>query len=152
MTFERTFDAALIRKVFTDPAIYPHITDDSCPSPDQWQPTMHEAVWYVLVKDGDELLGVWMLVPHNAICYEIHTCLLPASWGARAEQAAKELAAWVWDNMPARRVITNVPRCNRLALRFAKRAGMTEFGVNKRSFLKHGQLHDQIMLGISKGE
>jgi hypothetical protein len=43
-----------------------------------------------------------------------------------------------------------VPANNRLALSFAKSCGMTEYGLNPQSFLKDGQLYDQVLLGVSK--
>ena len=147
--FERTFDYELVRQICTHPQVWRQIADDGTPLPDVWKPLASELMFYVLVYDGDELLGLWMLHPHNAICYEIHTCLLPNGWGDRSRAAAKLFPAWIWENTPARRVITNVPLTNRVALKFAHDAGMTEFGINPLSYLKHGVLMDQVCLGIS---
>jgi RimJ/RimL family protein N-acetyltransferase len=111
---------------------------------------MGDAILYLLVRDGDELLGMFMLAPHNAICYEIHTCLLPNGWGPRARRAARRCIEWMWANTPCRRLITHVPQYNRLALRFALDAGMRIYGCNRQSWLKDGAIHDQICLGLSK--
>lgn len=148
--FERTFDYELVRKVITHPKIWPHVTDDYSAPPDIWKPAETQLVWYVLAKDGDEILGVWTLIPENSVCWKIHTTLLPSAWGDRAKAAARSLAPWVWENTPCRRVITDVPENNRLALKFAKDAGMVEFGFNPASWLKNGQLWGQHMLGASK--
>jgi hypothetical protein len=43
-----------------------------------------------------------------------------------------------------------VPAHNRLALAFAEAAGMKVYGRNHASFLKNGELLDQICLGLSK--
>lgn len=147
--FERSFDYPLIRGIMTHEAIYRHLADDHSPSADQYQPIESEAVWYVLAFDSKELLGLWMLHPHNAICWEIHTCLLPHAWGARALEAAHLLPDWIWEHTPCRRLITNVPEYNRLAYRFALRSGMVEYGRNEASFLHEGRLYAQICLGIS---
>jgi RimJ/RimL family protein N-acetyltransferase len=147
--FERSFDYSLIRKILTHPKIWPHISDDGSPAAAEFQPIQSEAVWYIVVRDGEEILGLWMLHPHNSICWEIHTCLLPIAWGERGLEAARLLGEWIQKHIPCRRVITNVPSNNRLALRFALEAGMTEFGVNPASFLKNGKLRDQVLLGIS---
>jgi len=152
--FERSHDYELIRRILTHPRIYPFISDDGSPPADQYQPVEHEAMWYVIVRDTHEsgvpdLLGCWVFAPENSICWEVHTALLPCAWGERGQIAASMLPAWVWSNTPCRRIITNVPSNNRLALHFAMRAGMTIYGTNERSFLKNGQLLDQICLGIS---
>lgn len=150
ITFERAGDLELVRSVMTHPQIYPHISDDGSPPAEEFEPIDHPAVWYVLAFDGDELLGLFMFIPQGAACWEVHTCLLPASWGARAAAAAAGAAAWLFKQTECRRIVTAVPICNRLALRFARQAGMTQYGVNPNSFLKHGELHDQVLLGLSK--
>jgi RimJ/RimL family protein N-acetyltransferase len=149
---ERTHDMELVRSIITHPKIYPHVTDDESPKVEDFKPIDSELIIHALVKDDDEVLGIWTLTPNNAATCEIHTCLLPNAWGYRGKQAAKIMLTWVWDNTSFVRIITNVPDSNRLALMFAKSVGMEQFGVNTKSFLKNGTLEDQIMLGISKGE
>lgn len=150
MTFERTHSLFLVRQIMTHPRIWPHISDDACPEPREFRPLDHPGVWYVLVSAGAELLGMFVFAPQNGVCWEVHTCLYPAAWGPRAREAARAMAGWIWANTPCRRIVTNVPACNRLALRFARDAGMEQFGVNPQSWMKHGKLHDLIMLGISR--
>lgn len=151
ITFERSFDYdGVIRRIMTHPKVYSQITDDFSPACEDFQPIEHEALWYVIVRDGSELLGLWMFHPQNTICWEVHTALLPSAWGARALQAALELPEWIWEHTPCRRIVTNVPALNRVAYHFALAAQMVEYGRNERSILKHGILQDQICLGISK--
>src|SRR5262249_19135701 len=86
---------------------------------------------------------------HNAVCWEVHTALLPNAWGDRGQMAARLLPEWIWQHTDCRRIITNVPRNNRLALRFALQAGVEQYGVEVKSYPKHRGRHDQILLGIS---
>jgi len=152
MNFYRTYDLELVKHIMTEPTVYPFITDDSAPAPSDFQPHDHPAIWYVLCYEGETLLGMWMLVPQNSVCWEIHTCLLPAGRGAIGRIAAQQLQKWIWANTPCRRVVTNVPAFNKLALKYAKEAGMYEFGVNPKSFAWRGALYDQTLLGISRPE
>jgi RimJ/RimL family protein N-acetyltransferase len=152
--FERSFDYETIRSVMTHPQIYPHISDDSSPPAGEYRPIESEVVWYVeaqeITPETYELLGYWIFHPQNAVCWEVHTCLLPAAWGDRGLAAARVLPEWIWEHTPCRRIITNVPMTNRLALQFAFKAGMKVYGVNESSYLKDGELHDQVCLGISR--
>jgi RimJ/RimL family protein N-acetyltransferase len=152
LRFERTENLELVRRILTHPRIWPHISDDGSPPPEQFEPPDHPAIWHVLAWDGDELLGLWLLVPHNSVCWEVHTALLPHAWGERARRAARAFLAWLWRETPCRRLITAVPASNRLALRFAEAAGMRIWGVNEKSFLRGGRLEDQILLGLSPPE
>lgn len=152
ISFEISQDWKLIKAIVTHPKIYDHVSDDFSPEADAWEPVNDPAVTYVLVKDGEEILGLWAFTRQNGVCFEVHTCLLPNSWGERAHMAVQKLVGWVWENLPALRVITQVPAYNRHALKFAHLAGLTEYGLNPKAFMKHGQLCDVILLGISKPE
>lgn len=153
ITFERSTDYGLIRRILTHPRIWDKISDDYSPPVREYQPIKHDAVWYVVVRDakpeGAELLGLWMFVPQNGVCWEVHTALMPCAWGDVGLEAARQLPAWIWANTPCRRIVTNVPSTNRLALHFAVKAGMRIYGVNQASYLKGGKLCDQVCLGLS---
>lgn len=154
--FERSFNYALIRDIITHPKLWPHLSDDLSGPASQYQPVQHPNIWYVMPWDhasGDEppeLLGLWMFVPQTSICWEVHTALLPIAWGPRGQTAAVLLPNWIWANTQCRRIITNVPTRNRLALHFALKAGMRIYGCNRESYLKNGVLCDQLCLGLSK--
>lgn len=150
--FERTTDYRLVREIMTHPKVYPWIADDGSPAVEEFQPVEHPAFWYVLAFEEEELLGLWLFSPQNSICWEVHTCLLPGHGFRRAREAAAAMALWIWENTPCRRIVTNVPRFNRTARTFAEAAGMTRCGVNLRSYMKNGELHDQLMLGMSRPE
>ena len=150
--FAPLHDYELIRETIANPKIYAHVSDDGSPSREDFIPADHPAIVYLGAYEGTEYLGLWMLCPANSICWDVHTCLLPSSWGALATQATKAAIEWVFENTDCRRLITSVPSTNRLALKLAEHSGMTRYGVNPSSFLKNGKLLDQILLGISKAD
>lgn len=144
---EPTNNMDTVKMVITHPQIYPYVTDDGSPPVEEYEPSANAA--HLLVWCGSDLLGLFVLVPQNSVTVEVHTCLMPIARGERAAAAAKELIRWVWSNTTFKRLVTNVPGYNRLALRFALAAGMTKYGTNTRSYMKNGVLWDQIMLGLS---
>jgi RimJ/RimL family protein N-acetyltransferase len=148
MKIARTHDMELVRAILSHPAIWPHISDDSVTEP---SPVDLDGIFWLLVDDGAPA-GVFLLHAHNSACYEVHTCLLPRLWGAQAAQATMLCREWMFENTPCQKLVTNVPADNLLALRFAKRCGMTQEGVNRKSFLKQGRLLDQHVLGLTKEE
>ena len=84
MTFERTFDIPTIKSIVTRPAVWMLSCDDFSPLPDEWEPCMDERFLYVLVRDGEELLGMWAFYPTDyQIMMKVHTCLLPNGRGKR---------------------------------------------------------------------
>lgn len=156
ITFARSFDYTQIGDILRHDRIYPHISDDYSPPASEYRPVESEAVWYVIARNveeaGTDLLGLWMFCPESGITWAVHTCLLPIAWGPVGLEAARQLPAWIWEHACCRRIITSVPTTNRLALRFAIRAGMKIYGVNEASWLKNGKLVDMVCLGLSPGD
>jgi hypothetical protein len=159
ISFRRTCDMDLVRRVMTHPKVWPWISDDFAPAPEDFQPLDHPGIVYVeaIVPDGsgpgqEKLLGLWIFAPQNGACWEVHTCLLPGHGFLRAREAARAMAEWIWEHTACLRIVTNVPRCNRAAYAFARAAGMQEFGTNEGSYMKNGRVWDQIMLGLSRPE
>jgi hypothetical protein len=150
LDLEPTDDPALIREILTHPKIWPWITDDSSPDPEAFKPVISEAFTYLLVRDVEGPLGIFLFTPQTGVTWEVHTCLLPRSSGDLARQAALEAQAWIWDRTPCRRIVTSVPIYNRLAVRFALAAGLTQYGRDPASIERGGRLWDRLLLGISR--
>lgn len=150
MKLERTHDMALVESIMRHPSIWPHVHDDGA---EDWQPFDHDAIYWMLVtRSNGESGGVFMVHQANSYCYEMHTCLLPCAWGTEASKAAQILLGWAFKETECRKMVTNVPAYNRAAFRFAKAGGMQQEGINRASFMRNGQMIDQIMLGITKEE
>ena len=149
MRIDRTHDMATVKAILSHPAIWPHIHDDMA---GECRPLDVGGLYWLLVEDDEGPAGVFLVHAHNGVCYEVHTCMLPRTWGAQARQATHLCRAWMFQNTPCRKLITNVPAYNLLALRFAKRCGMTLEGINRKSYLKNGELMDQHVLGLTKEE
>ena len=148
--FEPTRDLRLVKAIMIHDKVWPYISDDGSPAPAEFAPCDSPHVLYLLCFDGDSLLGLWMFSQVNYVTVEVHTCLLPQHGFHRSREAAKLASQWIWDNTQCQRIVTNVPKNNRIARKFAEAAGMEQFGLNPRSFMKNGELQDQILLGISR--
>jgi RimJ/RimL family protein N-acetyltransferase len=147
---ERTFDYALIRSIMTDPTVWCGISDDYAGSVHDFKPIESEQLIYALWSEAGIPKGLWLFVPQSRIRWEVHTCIPKESRGRAAFDAAQECMQWVWQNTECVRIITAVPAFNPSALRFARMVGMQVIGVDEKSFQKGGELHDQMLLGISK--
>ncbi len=150
INFSPTRDLDLVKSIMTHVKVWEYISDDGSPPPQEFNPCDSPHVLYLLCYDGDILLGMWMFSQVNYVTVEVHTCLLPQHGFHRSREAAKLAAQWIWDNTQCQRIITNVPRKNRIARKFAEAAGLVQFGLNPSSFMKDGMLQDQILLGISR--
>lgn len=138
----------LVAEIIGHPAIWPHIHEDGTDTP---EPFDHDGFHWLLVSD-DHPAGVFLVHAVRTACFEVHTCLLPRIWGAGSADAARLLIGHVFNQLGAKKLVTNVPASNRPALRFAKASGLQVEGINRASYLKNGVMQDQIMLGITDKE
>ncbi len=150
ITLERTRDYGLIRELVTHPEIYPCVTDDFSPSADDWTPPQNERVWWLLAREGDELLGFFMLLEESPILFHVHCAFLPGARGARARKAALAGLEWLWQNTKCLRLVASIPGWNKPAVFFARYLGMEIFGVNRSAYVKDGKIWNQIMFGTTR--
>lgn len=147
MTFERTRDLERVRRAIAgDARVWAASTDDAAPAREAWRPGADERIIYVIASDECGMIALFTLLPQNAVCYEFH---MTRAFGARFAAALKAFFSWVFENTPARRIVGAVPSDNPIAIRALQRAGMRQYGVNEKSFLRGGELRDQILFGVS---
>lgn len=152
MKFERTNDIELVATIARHSKLYRVSSDDYSPPPHEWSPLQHESIWHVLCWDDKELLGMFVFIPESRICFRIHVCLLPAAYGERSARAGRAVTRWIFENSPVLRLTGSIPKYNSLALRFARLCNWNQFGINEKSHMKNGVLHDQLLFGISRSE
>lgn len=105
--------------------------------------------WLGVYIDG-ELKGLYLLIAQNSITAEIHTCLLPDIRGSKAIQSGKTLLSYLFSKY--HKAISYIPEYNKKAHLYASMLGFKIEGINRESFLKNGQKHDQYLVGLTKGE
>lgn len=143
-----TDDLAFVRDVFTHPKVWPYICDDFTADPVNFQPPAHHA-YLVPTKDGVPM-GCFSLNECNGVTVELHTAILPEFRGQGTADAFVSLFDFIRIHIPGvRRLRTWVPDCNKAALAAAPKVGLTHCGTEAASFLRHGELHDLHLYGVS---
>ena len=146
MKIELTDDVAFVVKCITSPKSWRMGTDDAFKGLNPSQ--------IVSVEKGDALwvkcpYGVFIGLPTNLVTYDCHISLLPGSEG-RAVEISNAVMDFTFNNTQARRLNASIPSYNLLARRLAEKCGFKLIGINEKSFLRDGVLHDQHFYGISK--
>ncbi len=147
----RIFDKDVIRDAVTHPHNWPWSSDDYSES-QTYTPCVDEVVYWLEYSQDGKHLGVYYVHPHSRTTCEIHTCLMPEARGKLAKIAANEVLLWLFSNTEFEKVVTHVPVNNPLALAYARRAGMKDEGINRKSIRVSGELIDQFSLGVTKDE
>ena len=148
----RTRNYPAIRELLIDPEVYPYMTEDLSPPAYEFKPPESEVIYYLAMRVAFRTGGLCMFMPINGVTLDGHIAVLPEYRGAPALEGVKKCFEWIWENTPYARIEARVPDYNRAAIYLANLAGMKRFGVSEKSFLRGGLLHDQVLLGISKGE
>lgn len=152
MTFERTFDYDLVRRIITHPKVYRWMNSDDAVAPEDYRPVEDELVYYILVREDDSVLGLFLLVPQTSVCAQAHVCLLPWARNGMAVECYRAGLQWAWNNTKFEKVIGFTPKYNFAALQCAERAGLERIGVITKSLKKFGKLQDQVVFAIGKPE
>jgi hypothetical protein len=104
ITVERTRDWELVKRIVTHPKIYPYVKDDFAPPPEKWEPIQHEHVVHLLCRDDHMVVGLFVLIPENAVCWEVHTNILPIAYGEKATECGRAGIKWVFENSICKRI------------------------------------------------
>lgn len=147
MKIEFTDDADFVMRCLTSPNVWRMGTDDAFKDLD---PTTlvsklerGNACWLKTPY------GVYIGLPTNYITYDCHLALLPSAKG-KAVEVSKAVIDFAFKNTKAQRLNASIPSFNTLARRLAEQCGFKLIGINEKSFLRDGVLHDQHFYGISK--
>lgn len=150
LTFERTEDWPLVKKIVTHPKLWAANSDDLAPAPECWEPPLNPEIWYVLARHNGHPLGLFVFIPETRVCWQSHIAMLPEAWGHVARKACQLVFPWLWERTSCLRIVGSIPASNHMAVLFAIQCGMENYGVNPKSFLRNGILEDQVLLGINR--
>lgn len=146
ITLQPLNDIKVINRVILDAAVNDDISDDASKNHELQQlPHTFECLG---IYQDEEIKGLFMLVPQNAVTAEIHTCLLLR--GRAAFKAGQLLLEYLFSKY--QKAISYTPSNNRKALIYAIGLGFKKEGILTQSFLKNGELLNQTLVGLTKGE
>ena len=108
ITFERSQDYELIRRIMTHPRVFPHISDDSSPAAEEFRPVESDVFWYVILRDVkpvDQVDTLGALDVFSGKLGVLASAYVPLTRrvGAARPRSGEALKDWIWDAyaMPA---------------------------------------------------
>lgn len=116
MSLRRTFDATFLNQVVNDPRVRPWLGGDRKSRLDL-QPAIDAGAIALINRDGG-----FLFVPKGDGVFEVHTQFLPSVKG-KAVRFAREAARYMFKQVGAEKLVTDVPEDNQAALADALGAG-----------------------------
>ena len=147
----RTFDAEAIKSVMLRPDMIAAIAEDGYIASD-FEPNPGSDCW-LEARDGSDIIGVFSVYVRNSCTLEIHVNILPEHRGRCGVIAGRKALKWLADNAELyHKVIAYIPAIHANIKRYAECLGFIEEGVNRASYRKNGDIHDQWLMGITFDE
>lgn len=149
LKYARTTDPALIRSMLTHPKVFRWLFEDGA-SAEDFEPVISPNIWYIVALDDRKPVGMFVFEPRTSVKYVVALAIWPERW-ASAVPAFKGVVQYAFDMIPnMERIVGEVPSDNSHAMRLAKRAGFEMCGLERKSFMRGGELRDIRYLGASR--
>ena len=149
LILERTYNLDQINKVILHPEIFKVVAEYN-QTPEDFKTDVNSDAW-VLVKVKDEIIGVYVLHPHNSTTSEIHAHILPEFRKDYALESGSKILEWFLDT-EYQKLIAQVPDIYPNVKNFCIANGFIVEGVNRKSYKKNGVVMDLTLLGITRNE
>ena len=146
MIVDRCYDVDVVRAILAHPAIYDCIAEDGTPLREDFTLVL-EGIACVIGIVGSEPIGVMIYHPINGITWECHVQVLPEYRKQHASEFFQKALDWAFA-MGAKKVVAQIPFLYPNVKGFALKHGFEIEGINRKSYLKNGQIHDQWYLGL----
>lgn len=142
----------LVASVLAHHEIFDCITEDGIEELPQLTGDDLDKDCYLLMKVKGSIAGVYILQAVNGVELDIHANFLPTFRKEHARPLTKMMYEWVRENTGYEKLTAQVPVIYPNVMGFCELFGMQREGVNRKSWRKRGELHDQVRYGITAGE
>ena len=134
--------------------VFQYCTDDNFPIEHRWgigSILLNNDAAYVSIPNPH---CVFIALPtSNSGVYEVHVAVSPEGRGVNAVIGARQSIVEFFKDMPTvHKFIGFTPLHLKRAIAFSRMVGFSKEGVSKKSFLKDGKLHDQLISGFMREE
>ena len=151
MDVRRTWNSHPIRVVMQQ--VWDYLTDDSGLTFEDYSPRLDEdSRWYITYDSGTPVAAFW-LRRLNGVTWEAHANVVPSLWGDKRGTSlcitALDLA---FEDTEALKFVAHIPDSAPETQTMAIQIGFSREGINKKSFLRDGVLHDQVYFGMTRKE
>jgi RimJ/RimL family protein N-acetyltransferase len=142
----RCYDVDVIKYVLTEKDIYERIREDGWPDSSFYQPDIVNCV-YIIGIVGSEPMGIATVCPINNVSCECHFSVLPGFRKVYAHEFAKKAIEWTFE-AGFHKIVAQIPFIYPKVKNFCVKTGFQVEGINRKSILKNGEIHDQWYLGL----
>jgi len=117
-----------------------------------YTPNVFGEYWIGLVADG-MYVGVYRFHRLTNTTWEGHTHMIPEHRKAYSKACVKPIKEWMLENLDGmEKINVTIPALYQNVVKFTESIGFVHEGRDRLSFMKNGELHDQIKMGMTRAE
>ena len=146
----RTFSPGIVEGLMCIPSLWATVAEDG-QNPDDFKADCDGQCW-LLMMAGDDIVGMYNLHSINRVTVQIHAHVLPEFRKKHSYDTGLAALQWIIDKTDYQKVVATIPVIYENVKRFTCSFGFQVEGINRESYLKHGDIVDQYMLGITRKE
>lgn len=143
MIVDQVFDKKRIYKVLKDSEIFSRIAEDGIDIEEYEAPD--DAIYIMNANDTGLMIYHWQ----NEVTLECHVHVLK-EFRYDAVEFGKASLDWAWKNTNAVKIVAQIPEIYPDVLKFALKNKFEIEGINESSYVKNGELYDQVYVGLIK--
>jgi RimJ/RimL family protein N-acetyltransferase len=146
-----TTDMILVKAIMTDNVIWDESTEDNM-NKDLFSPGYDGLSGWLLCEINGNIAGLILVHHDNNTTIKIHPYLFN-EYRKYGRKMMIEFFKWFLKlDKTIKKVIVSIPFNRRIVYNFAKKVGFKDEGINRKSYFKNGETHDQWLLGLTKKE
>ena len=143
MKLERLYDVQLCQAVVHE--LWDDVSEDGAKQP-FWPDVVNE-FWIGIFED--RLSGIYRIHAINGVTWQIHALMVDRT---NSKESGKRILEWFYNEDIGHKLIAEIPVIYEHVYHFTKKQGFKDEGVNRKSFMKNGELVDTYRLGITREE
>lgn len=137
---------ALVKHI-TDKELFDRISEDGCDFESYSPPT--DCVYLGLIKN-DSIIGYWVIKSENSVTLDIH-CNILERYREHSVEAGNHFFNYIFDKYPViKKLNCKIPVTFKDVYHYAKKFGLKDEGIDRKSYIKNGEIIDRHILGLTR--
>jgi RimJ/RimL family protein N-acetyltransferase len=153
MRVTRVYNQELVTDMLRHPKLWEVMSEDTAVAPEEFSLDLADLFAIALLSgDNDDRLHGFIIGAYRTdTIVEAHVAIHPDLWGHKDNLALAKLGvAELIIKTGAHKLVASIPTTDTEVLRLAQRVGFKREGVNRKSFLRNGELLDQYYVGFTR--
>lgn len=149
-----TKDPEVIKSVLLCEKVFNCISSDGAPGIEEYEPVTDGYTFIAGIQDvvfGKSVpFGLMIYKQKDSFQWECHFQVIPEYRKTHATEFAEKAINWLWSNTDAIKIVAEIPEMFPNVIKFGEKMGFQREGINRKSYMKNGQICDQVYMGLSR--